>query len=107
MQKVSTKQDNSKKAELVLDHTGKKYTTSQTWGSGLKYLPNGSPHMLIHIAIVISGGLTLESKCSIPLQESVIKKKKKIYANAFSFTHYAVDLSQFWCIHPENQLKIR
>ena len=27
---------------------------------------------IINIAIVISGGLTLESKCSIPLQESVI-----------------------------------
>ena len=28
---------------------------------------------IINVAIVISGGLTLESKCSIPLQESVIK----------------------------------
>ena len=34
---------------------------------------------IINIAIVISGGLTLESKCSIPLQESINYKFKSIY----------------------------
>ena len=33
---------------------------------------------IINVAIVISRGLSLESKCSIPLQESVIKNSKSI-----------------------------
>ena len=29
-----------------------------------------------------------------------------LYAHVFSFTHNAVVLSQFRCVHPENQRKI-
>ena len=29
-----------------------------------------------------------------------------LHANVFSFTHNAVVLSQFRCVHPENQMKI-